>query len=439
MLTFIELELEEGLDFLQLSSYDNGTKIDFDLITGKSHEKSKILTMSSDVLVTFTSANIANSARNNTAQRFKFTYTEISDPCDTISPKPLALNKDYSLYIMSSSNKNNADAWIQCAWHLKVDNGSRIEMTAVNFNLETSYDWLYIYDGIDIPSFPKIATAGITANFNSSSLPVDFMRSSSPQLMVQFLSDSYRDAKNFKIKLTTVSCPSLCAQNYQPVCGSDGKVYINQCELDVNSCLAGYLFGENKILPKLSKQNDGNCSESETPVCKEFRLTSTAGIRQYRPELLGIYQLQHKLENERIVYLNKDYRVYLFSATAEDQQFDGSWVIGSYPGDYNTIKAVNPYCRNVNLPANGECTYGWIFIPNDYGARPVSDSTVEIDCLGYTNVVFEDDQILSNLPIDPCGYNHPLVITNTPANIIAPNFPGQISSGTKCDWKVVVS
>ena len=63
-------------DFLQLSSYDNGTKIDFDLITGKSHEKSKILTMSSDVLVTFTSANIANSARNNTAQRFKFTYTE---------------------------------------------------------------------------------------------------------------------------------------------------------------------------------------------------------------------------------------------------------------------------------------------------------------------------------------------------------------------------
>ena len=56
--------------------------------------------------------------------------------------------------------------------------------------------------------------------------------------------------------------------------------------------------------------------------------------------------------------------------------------IGSYPGDYNTIKAVNPYCRNVNLPANGECTYGWLFRPNDYAARPVSDSTVEIDCLG---------------------------------------------------------
>ena len=70
--------------------------------------------------------------------KFSFNVILVSDPCDTISPKPLALNKDYPLYIMSSSNKNNADAWIQCAWHLKVDNGSRIEMTAVNFNLKTS-------------------------------------------------------------------------------------------------------------------------------------------------------------------------------------------------------------------------------------------------------------------------------------------------------------
>ena len=63
-------------DFLKLSSYDNGTKIDFDVITGKSHDRSQILTMSSDVLVTFTSANTANNRRNNTTQRFKFTYTE---------------------------------------------------------------------------------------------------------------------------------------------------------------------------------------------------------------------------------------------------------------------------------------------------------------------------------------------------------------------------
>ena len=67
-----------------------------------------------------------------------FNLILVSDPCDSIFPKPLALNKDYPLYIMSPINKNHTDSWIQCAWHLKVDNGSRIEMTAVNFNLETS-------------------------------------------------------------------------------------------------------------------------------------------------------------------------------------------------------------------------------------------------------------------------------------------------------------
>ena len=58
---------------------------------------------------------------------------------------------------------------------------------------------------------------------------------------------------------------------------------------------------------------------------------------------------------------------------------------------------------------------------------------------GYANVVFEDDRILSDLPMDPCGFNPPFVITNTPTDIIAPNYSGQILSRTKCDWKVVVS
>ena len=56
--------------------------------------------------------------------------------------------------------------------------------------------------------------------------------------------------------------------------------------------------------------------------------------------------------------------------------------VGSYPGDYNTIKAANPYCRNVNLPANAECTEGWFFMSNDYVGRPIGDPTVGIDCLG---------------------------------------------------------
>ena len=65
------------------------------------------------------------------------------------------------------------------------------------------YDWLYIYDGVDILDFPRVATSGISANFNSSSLPIDIMRSSSPQLIIQLLSGSTSNETYFKIKLNS--------------------------------------------------------------------------------------------------------------------------------------------------------------------------------------------------------------------------------------------
>ena len=56
-------------------------------------------------------------------------------------------------------------------------------------------------------------------------------------------------------------------------------------------------------------------------------MTSTGGIEQYRPELLGKYELQYKLENNRIVYENNESLMYMFSAKRNNVGMDGMWMV----------------------------------------------------------------------------------------------------------------
>lgn len=53
-----------------------------------------------------------------------------------------------------------------------------------------------------------------------------------------------------------VTCPDRCSSDYNPVCGSDGVTYGNQCTMDSITCR----------FPSITKVTDGSCREYSHPL-----------------------------------------------------------------------------------------------------------------------------------------------------------------------------
>lgn len=51
-------------------------------------------------------------------------------------------------------------------------------------------------------------------------------------------------------------CPESCPENYRPVCGNDGILYVNECELRLKAC-------KTKKMKELKR--------SSKKICRKYR------------------------------------------------------------------------------------------------------------------------------------------------------------------------
>ena len=63
------------------------------------------------------------------------------------------------------------------------------------------------------------------------------------------------------------------------------------------------------------------------PLCTEFELSSTGGISEHQPDVIGRYILTSRTQNERAIYEHENGELYLYSLEDANPTLDGAWVV----------------------------------------------------------------------------------------------------------------
>ena len=61
--------------------------------------------------------------------------------------------------------------------------------------------------------------------------------------------------------------------------------------------------------------------------CREFEFSSTGGISEHQPDVIGSYILTSRTQNERPIYEHENGELYLYSLEDANPTLDGAWMV----------------------------------------------------------------------------------------------------------------